>query len=64
MEPTGEPHDLSRLVNKPGYEYLERIRRERQGHLRDTGPVQQEKLYGASRMRFFAYTANGPFADD
>jgi hypothetical protein len=64
IEPTGKPHDLSRLVNKTGYEYLERIRRERQDHLRNIGELQQEKLYGVSRMRFSAYNADGPFPDD
>jgi len=64
MEPTGEPNDLSRLVNNPGYGYLERIRRERQDHLRDIGQVQQEKLYGAGRMRFRVYNAAGRFPDD
>jgi len=63
IEPTGEPYDLSRLVGKPGYEYLERIRRERQAYLRDIGQVQQEKLYGASRMSFREYNANEPFPD-
>ena len=64
MEPTGELNDLSRLVNKPGYEHLERIRRERQAYLRDIGEVPQDKLYGASRTRARVYNANEPFPDD
>lgn len=64
IEPIGEPNDLSRLVGKPGYEHLERIRRERQDHLRDIGQVQQEKLYGASRTRARVYSADEPFPDD
>lgn len=64
MKPTGEPNDLSRLVTKPGYEHLERIRRERQAYLRDIGEVPQDKLYGASRMSFRARNAEKPFPDD
>jgi len=64
MQPTGEPYDLSRLVNKPGYEHLERIRRERQPYLRDIGELRQDKLYGASRMSFRAYDAAERFPYD
>ncbi len=64
MEPTGGPYDLSRLVNRPGYEHWERIRRERQAYLRDIGEGPQGKLYGASRLSFRVYNAAERFPDD
>lgn len=53
IEPTGPPNDLSRLINTPGYDYLELERRKR-----------SEKVHDASRRRFRGYDAAEPFPAD